>query len=147
MLHIPVSFSSKKKSHGGRSSHPSPNKPTNLSEVKCKEPGANINSSRFKTYRRQSLTIPNTERKNSPPLLLGGGFGFENFWCSTVGDGRVGWVWPEVRCWVVGFFWCFGKGWSTIGCEFDVPKKRCLWKKKTEEMTESSHIFHLKKDE
>lgn len=117
-VHIPVSFSSKKNPIGKKnpSHHPSPNhpQPTNdkSAEVKCKEPGANISSSRFKTYRRQSLTIPNTERKNLPPLLLGGTFGFENFLMfHRVSDGRVGWVLPDVLCgcwcwvvWVLLFF-------------------------------------------
>lgn len=133
--------------------HPQPTGKS--AEVKFKEPGANINSSRFKIYRRQSLTIPNTERKNSPPLLLGGAFFFEKFWwCST------GWVTDGLRlsfgrmflcgcwCWVVWVLcFGFGKGWSTIGCEFDVPKKGVFLQKKTEEGTESSQIFHLKKDE
>ena len=104
-VHLPVSFSSKKTSHGGRSSHPSPNQPTISAEVKCKEPGANINSSRFKIYRRQSLTIPNTERKNSPPLRLGG---FRER-C----HGELGWVCLGFRCWWcwVACFWVL-VGWS-----------------------------------
>lgn len=80
---------------------------------------------------------------------------FEKFWwCST------GWVTDGLRlsfgrmflcgcwCWVVWVLcFGFGKGWSTIGCEFDVPKKGVFLQKKTEEGTESSQIFHLKKDE
>ena len=68
--------------------HPQPTGKS--AEVKFKEPGANINSSRFKIYRRQSLTIPNTERKNSPPLLLGGAFFLRSFDDVPPGEWRTG---------------------------------------------------------